>query len=394
MKRTFSTACRLGTLLLPLALAPAAHGADPFKIGYITDLSGPFRDAYAPVLEGFQLYIRSLNESGGIDGRSVEVLVRDDQLNASRSTALAIELITGEEVNSLWGLSLSSTHAAVYQTAERYETPAVANFSGIEAVLPPAKPYAYSIGHVFQVAGKVSGRMAADLVGGSGMLVCVSVESAGGFAGCEHTRKTAEEAGMQTDQVLFPPPTAEFSAIGQLVAEKKPAAVVTHLGSAQVAGVLRAARGAGYEGPILIGAHGVPEGDIIQAAKAAANEEGIYLFSRFAVRDSEGEEMDALRAAVEKYGVENELSNSHVMGWGLAAVAQDVLSKCGFPCDGPALNEILESSEIDIGSVMGGAIRFTSEDHYGESEWRLYRYDSANGNFVPESDWIAVSSKL
>lgn len=372
----------------------AAQAADPYKIGYITDLSGPFRDAYAPVLEGFQLYMKQLNEKGGINGHPVNTLVRDDQLNATRSTSLAIELISGEGVTSLWGLSLSSTHAAVYQVAARYEVPAIANFSGIKSVLPPAAPYAYSIGHVFEVAGEASGKFAADLVGGKGKFVCVSVDSSGGIAGCAHTQAAAKSAGMETDRVLFPPTTTEFGAIGQTVAGKNPAVVVTHLGSAQVVGVLRSMRGAGYKGPLLIGAHGVPEADVIRAMKAADHEADSYIFSRFAVRDTEGEEMGQLKAAASKYGIKTEFSNSHVMGWALAKVAEDSLRKCGFPCSGPKLNSVLEGSVIDPGSLMGGKIEFTAKNHYGPSVWRLYRYQGNSGKFVPATDWIKAPSEL
>ncbi|MGE0799351.1 MAG: ABC transporter substrate-binding protein [Lautropia sp.] len=371
-----------------------ASAQQTYKIGYITDLSGPFRDAYAPVLEGFLLYMKQLNERGGISGRPVNTIVRDDQLNASRSASMAIELINGESVSSLWGLSLSSTLSAVYQVAARNETPAIANFSGIRTVLPPAAPYAYSIGHVFEVAGEVSGRMAADLIGRKGRIVCVSVDSAGGIAGCNHTEAAAKAAGMETDRVLFPPPTAEFGAIGQSVAAKGPMAVVTHLGAAQVVGVLRSLRGAGYKGPMLIGAHGVPEADVIKAMKAAGHESDTYLFSRFAVRDSEGGEMDQVRAAVTKHGIKGELSNSHLMGWALAKVAEDSLRKCGFPCTGPKLNKLLESSVIDPGSLMGGKIEFTPKNHYGPSSWRLYRYRSESGKFMAVSDWIKAPAEL
>jgi branched-chain amino acid transport system substrate-binding protein len=371
----------------------SAWAGEPYKIGYVTDLSGPFRDAYAPVLEGFQLYMKQLNEKGGIAGHPVITVVRDDQLNAARSAAMSIELINGEGVSSLWGLSLSSTLSAVYQVAARNEIPAIANFSGIKSVLAPAAPYAYSIGHVFEVAGEVSGKMAADLVGGKGKLVCVSVDSAGGIAGCHHTQAAAKAAGMDSDRVLFPPPSAEFSAIGQSVAAKNPAAVVTHLGAAQVVGVLRALRGAGYKGPLLIGAHGVPEADVIKAMKAAEHEADTYIFSRFALRDSEGDEMNLLKAAARKYGV-NELSNSHIMGWVLAKVAEDSLRKCGFPCNGAKLNKVLETTAIDPGSLMGGKLEFTPINHYGPTSWRLYRYQPAGGKFIAATDWVRVAPEL
>ena len=56
-------------------------------------------------------------------------------------------------------MSQTRTHLAVYQIAARNNIPAVAMFSGIKEVMPPKPlPYAYSAGHVFEVAGEVSGK--------------------------------------------------------------------------------------------------------------------------------------------------------------------------------------------------------------------------------------------
>ena len=38
----------------------AAHAQDAYKIGYITDLSGPLAGSYTPTWEGFELYINCL----------------------------------------------------------------------------------------------------------------------------------------------------------------------------------------------------------------------------------------------------------------------------------------------------------------------------------------------
>ena len=139
------------------------------KVGYIADLSGPMQDNYSPIYEAFDYYVKELNARGGIDGIPVRLFIRDDQLDATRAASVALELIASEGVGSLWGMSQSRTHLAVYQTAQRNRVPAVAMFSGIKEILPPKPlPFAYSAGHVFEVAGEVSGKLAAQLVKGTG----------------------------------------------------------------------------------------------------------------------------------------------------------------------------------------------------------------------------------
>ena len=70
---------------------------------------------------------------------------------------------------------------------QRNRVPAVSMFSGIKEILPPKPlPYAFSAGHVFEVAGEVSGKLAAQLVKGKGKAICNSIESPGGVAVCQY----------------------------------------------------------------------------------------------------------------------------------------------------------------------------------------------------------------
>ena len=52
-------------------LGSAAAQAQDYKIGYITDLSGPLAGSYTPTWQGFDLYIKALNDRGGVNGHKV-----------------------------------------------------------------------------------------------------------------------------------------------------------------------------------------------------------------------------------------------------------------------------------------------------------------------------------
>ena len=78
-------------------------------------------------------------------------------------------------------------------------------FSGVKEILPPKPlPYAFSDGHVFEVAGEISGKLAAQLVKGQGKAICNSIEAPGGVAACQYTEGAAQAGGLQTGTVLFP----------------------------------------------------------------------------------------------------------------------------------------------------------------------------------------------
>src|SRR6202023_1140607 len=211
MKRQFAFAAWSAIAAVALAFSGVSAQQKAHKVGYIADLSGPMQDNYGPIVEGFEFYTKELNARGGIDGAQVQVLVRDDQLDATRAASLALELATSEGVNSIWGMSQTRTHLAVYQTAARNSIPAIAMFSGIKEVLPPKPlPFAYSAGHVFEVAGEVSGKLAAKMMNGKGKAICNSIEAPGGVAACQYAEGAAQAGGLQTGTVLFPATVTEF----------------------------------------------------------------------------------------------------------------------------------------------------------------------------------------
>jgi branched-chain amino acid transport system substrate-binding protein len=380
-------------IALGLCSSSALGQEKAHKVGYIADLSGPMQDNYSPIYEAFDYYVKELNSRGGIDGVPVRLFIRDDQLDATRAASAALELITSEGVGSLWGMSQSRTHLAVYQTAQRNRVPAVSMFSGIKEILPPKPlPYAFSAGHVFEVAGEVSGKLAAQLVKGQGKAICNSIEAPGGVAVCQYTEGAAQAGGLQTGTVLFPPTVTEFGAIAQRMVGMQPTIAVAHAGSGQNVGLIRALRGAGYDGPILMGSHGLNEAPLINALQGIGALGKLQILSRFTSPDVEGKELDEIRSAAQKYGKKTAISTTTIMGWTLGKVMEAALRKCGHPCPGDKLNGVLENLMVDMGALMGGPIQFSPTDHYGKSWWRVYQYDEAAKKFLPVSGWLEASS--
>jgi branched-chain amino acid transport system substrate-binding protein len=376
-----------------LALSAASAQEKVHKVGYIADLSGPMQDNYGPIVEGFEFYVKELNARNGIDGVPVRVAVRDDQLDATRASSIALELATSEGVNSIWGMSQTRTHLAVYQTAARNRIPATAMFSGIKEVLPPNPlPYAYSAGHVFEVAGEVSGKLAAKMLNGKGKMICNSIEAPGGVAACQFAEGAAAAGGLETGTVLFPPTVTEFGAIAQRMTSMSPTMVVAHAGSGQNVGLIKALRGAGFDGPILMGSHGLNEMPLINALQGVGSLDKLQIVSRFSSPDTTGKELDEIRAAAQKYGKKTPVSTTTIMGWSLAKVMEAALLKCGYPCPGEKLNSTLENIKVDMGSLMGGPVQFAPKDHYGISWWRVFQYDAKDKKFLPASEWLEASS--
>ena len=68
-KQIFCRGVTAAAIIACFAGFSAAQAQETYKIGYITDLSGPLAGSYTPTWEGFELYIKALNDRGGINGK-------------------------------------------------------------------------------------------------------------------------------------------------------------------------------------------------------------------------------------------------------------------------------------------------------------------------------------
>ncbi len=89
-------------------------GADAKEIvvGTIMPLSGP-QEALANSYDGMRAAFEKVNEDGGIGGRPIRVVVRDDQFNPAQTPKAARELVDGENVVMLCSNQGSGTLKAI-----------------------------------------------------------------------------------------------------------------------------------------------------------------------------------------------------------------------------------------------------------------------------------------
>lgn len=80
-----------GTLVL--VFLAACRADQPIKIGFAADLTGPSSALGVPMRNGAQLAVDAINAQGGIDGRPLELIVRDDMGDAAEAQSVDRQLI-------------------------------------------------------------------------------------------------------------------------------------------------------------------------------------------------------------------------------------------------------------------------------------------------------------
>jgi branched-chain amino acid transport system substrate-binding protein len=74
----------------------------PIIIGAAIDLSNTMKFFDGPAEAAAKLEVAKINSQGGVDGRKLEFLVENDQLNPSRTRADALDLVDSKGANILW----------------------------------------------------------------------------------------------------------------------------------------------------------------------------------------------------------------------------------------------------------------------------------------------------
>src|SRR3989475_1625843 len=160
MKRRAFVTVVAGLLTLSMAGGAAAQG--PIKIGEINSFSGIGAPFTGPYKQAVEMAVEEVNAKGGVLGRKVEVVFRDDKGQPAEAVKHAQELVSSEKVALIAGTFLSNVGLAVSDWAKQNKTLFVA-----AEPLTEALTWSKGHDHVFRVRPNTyeQGRMLAEKAG-------------------------------------------------------------------------------------------------------------------------------------------------------------------------------------------------------------------------------------
>ena len=165
---------------LALVVAAAAEAQKPIRIGATVAQTGVFAEIGQGLLRGYQLCVRHTNESGGVLGRPLELLVHDDRSDGATAVRLYGQLTTRDKVALVFAPFGAPIVDAVADVTEKHRLPMVTTSGSTSAyrkgrqfifgLLPPSELFLEGLLDLAARKGlKTVALLGADDLGGRGM---------------------------------------------------------------------------------------------------------------------------------------------------------------------------------------------------------------------------------
>jgi branched-chain amino acid transport system substrate-binding protein len=221
---------RSKTLLLIAVLVASVVGVSelvqaqqPIRIGASIAITG--RDAVQGgyVREGYLLCQQHVNETGGVLGRPIELLIRDDSSDPKTAVSLYEQLLTEDKVDAVLGPYSSPITDAVADVTEKHQKLMVAPTAGTTSIWEKGRRYLIMV--LSPLEASTEGTI--DLAARHGLKTIALIGSLARPAIIKGALELARKQGLEVVvHETFPAGTTEFSALLNQVKAAKPEVLV------------------------------------------------------------------------------------------------------------------------------------------------------------------------
>ncbi len=197
-------------LVLLLTAAAAAARADtrptappPIRIGVSLGLTGIFENIAQHQERAYRLWEKGVNEGGGILGREVQVIIRDDQSDPDVAKRIYEAFVRAEKVEFLFGPYSSLITAAVAPIAEKHAFPMLVAGASADEIWKHG--YTNVVG-IYSPAGRYAvGFLALMSEVGIERVAIVGVDDIFSLSAAEGARKWAPQYGLKVTTFIVEP---------------------------------------------------------------------------------------------------------------------------------------------------------------------------------------------
>jgi branched-chain amino acid transport system substrate-binding protein len=140
------------SILTVIAMAGGSGSAQTIKVGLSGPLSGDFRSVGIAMQAGARIAVAEINKSGGVLGRQLELIERDDEANVETGTRVARELIGDQHVAAAIGFANAEVALAAQQYYQTARIPVMNAFASDPLIATQFAPSKSAANYIFQMA--------------------------------------------------------------------------------------------------------------------------------------------------------------------------------------------------------------------------------------------------
>lgn len=138
-------------VVLVMSFATVSAAQDTIRIGSVLSVTGAASYIGDPEAKTLKLYVDKVNDSGGILGKKLELVLYDDASDANKARTFSTRLVERDEIVALVGGSTTGTTMAMVPVMERAKIPFM-SLAGSVRIIEPVKKYVFKSPHTDRMA--------------------------------------------------------------------------------------------------------------------------------------------------------------------------------------------------------------------------------------------------
>lgn len=351
---------------------------EPIKIGAIFAMAGAASSLGQPEANTAQMLMEQINSEGGIDGRPLEIIIRDTKGDETEALAAVKELIDKENVLAIVGPSRSGTTMGIIETIEQAEVPLL-SCAAARAITDPVKKWVFSTPQSDQDAvARIF-----EYLKGQEITKIAALTASGGFGdeGLKQMEAQASGAGIEVvaKEQFADDDTDMTTQLTKIKGTDAQCVVCWAIGPGPSL-VAKNMKQLGMEIPLIM-SHGVANRRFIEGAGDAAN--GVILpAGKLIVADQLPEDdphkallLEYAKQYQDKFGEPADTFGGHA--WDAVMLVVSALRDGAM--DRAAIRDHIENTKNFAG--IGGTFNFSPEAHYGLSPEAFVMVEIVDGDW-------------
>lgn len=356
------------------------------RIGSMGALSGALAFISVPFVHGMEAYLKKVNDEGGIHGRKIELVVKDDEFDPAKSLQAMESLIYDEKVFAIVGQGGTPNVMATMDIVKEVGIPSVYFGSGA-AALTTAGPNFFPVQPTYDYEGKLLTKFAIDHFKAEKIVVLYQNDDVGrdGLSGITQALEilNKKDAVAEEGKIAFGASDTDFAVQVQKAKNLDPDAIILYGLSGAAGGILKEMEKIGLNVPTLTTYSNADPSFANLIGPAAPNAIlNLYATGWSAIDDLE--KMEPYYEMQEKYFPGEQINAFTTAGWVAAETFVAGLRNAG---ENPTWESYIKGMEsVKFTGGLTPKIIYGPGVRQGVSEMNLYQFkkDEASGTFVIE----------